>query len=712
VISTILRFRSFMRQYRLRLAAGGLLTLANALLALAQPWPLKVIVDNVLKEHPIDLPGVGFVQGWSRQELLDAAIVAYIAIILLGAVADFFGTYLMDSSGERLVSDVREAMFARMQRLSLRFHSTQRTGDLMSRVMGDIGRVQDMLVQSFSILVPNVVLLVGMMVVMFLIDWSFTLIALSISPFLFLSVYSYTNRIKGASRAARKHEGQLAARANEVLGAVRVVQAFTRERYEDERFSEQSSHTLDANLQAVRLQAQFSPLIDILAGTGTAAVLWVGTNRVLSGQLSLGTLLVFLSYVNSLYKPMRQLSKLSYISSRGVASAERVAEILEAERDVRDLPGAHKVKKLRGRVEFDAVELAYGEQAVLHDIHLEAEPGQTIAIVGPTGAGKSSLVGLIPRFFDPRKGRVIVDGMDVRSLKLRSLRSQVAIVLQEPILFEGTIYDNIAYGSRRKASQANVMAAGKAALVEDFVQHLPDGYDTVIGERGGTLSGGERQRVSIARALVRDAPILILDEPTSSLDPASEQLLMQALRNLMAGRTAFVIAHRMTTIASADEVIVLDRGRIVERGTHARLNGLSDGLYRSFVDLQFGAVQAAASDTTEPRDARNEWRKRLENYVVSGQREQQQGDDRHARPARAASAGAERHLQLVSTMEGYVLVERDGPPPPLGAGVDPPELTGSFVVTKLGPSPLPRDLRVCAYLEPVAGTNHSGTSAR
>ena len=604
MIWTIVRFRGFLLPYRLKLATGTVLTLGSTLFALAQPWPLKVIIDSVLKNQPLQVPGLPFVGGWSRYELLNAAILAYIAILVLGALFDFAGTYLMDSSGERLVSDIREAAFARLQRLSLRFHNSQRTGDLISRLMSDIGRVQDMLVQSFSTLVPNVAMLVGMVAVMLWIDWSFTLIALAVSPFLLLSVYRYTGRIRTASKHARRREGQLAARATEVLGAVPVVQAFARESYEDERFSEQSSRTLAANLEAVRLQAQFSPLVDVLAGLGTAAVLWVGTRRVLSGELSLGTLLVFMTYVGSFYKPMRQLSKLSYISSRGVASAERLSEILEATVDVGDLPGAMPVAGLRGAVRFERVELAYGDDAVLHDVDFAVEPGEMVAIVGPTGAGKSSLVSLIPRFFDPRQGRVLLDERDVRTIQLRSLRSQIAMVLQEPILFEGTIRENIAYG-RPGATDDAVLAASRAALVDDFARRLRDGYDTVIGERGSTLSGGERQRISIARALVRDAPILILDEPTSGLDPASEHMLVEALSNLIEGRTTFVIAHRMSTILSAHRVLVLDRGRIVEQGTHSSLVQLPNGLYRSFLELQLHArptpAMAVAAGAGTPR---------------------------------------------------------------------------------------------------------------
>ncbi|HYY33394.1 MAG TPA: ABC transporter ATP-binding protein [Gaiellaceae bacterium] len=596
MIWTILRFRSFLGGYATRLSTGAALSLTSAFLALAQPWPLKVIVDSVLRQKPVDIPGLSFTNGWSRTELLDAAIAAYVAIILIGALFDYLGTYLMDSSGVRMVADVREALFARLQRLSLRFHGKQRTGDLITRIVNDISRVQDMLVQWFSVLVPNVALLVGMTVVMFLIDWQFTLIALAVGPPLFLVVYRYKTRIKGASRRARKLEGVLASRAGEVLGAVRLVQSFTREDFEDERFSKESSSTAAANLEATRLQAQFSPLVDVIAGAGTAVVLFVGTHRVLSGQLSLGLLLVFLSYLNSLYKPMRQLSKLAYVSSKGLASAERVTEVLEAEPDVCDAPGAEPAPPLEGRVTFAGVEFAYVPgQPVLRDIELTAAAGEVVALVGPTGAGKSTLAGLIPRFFDPQKGQVAVDGADVRTLRLQSLRAQIAIVPQEPIVFEGTIFDNIAYG-RPEASEPEVLAAAEAALVDEFVRRLPESYDTLVGERGASLSGGERQRISIARALVREAPIVILDEPTSALDPRSERLLVEALENLLGGRTAFVIAHRMSTITAADKVIVLDHGRIVESGTHMELMRIRGGLYRSFWAFQRGTAKETWAD--------------------------------------------------------------------------------------------------------------------
>ena len=586
MISVLYRFRGFLRPYSGRLAGGVVFTLGSSLFALAQPWPLKVIVDSVLRDKPAHVPGFSFGAGWSKNELLYVSIGAFLAIVVLGALFDYFGTYLMDGSGVRIVADIREALFSRVQRLSLRFHATQRTGDLITRVMSDITRLQDMLIQWFSVLVPNVAFLVGMIVVMFWIDWQFTLIALVVVPPLAAIAFGYRSRIKNASRRARKSEGLLAARAGEVLSGVFVVQAFTREESEDERFSRSSSSTLAANLEATRLQAQFGPLVDVVAGVGIAIVLFVGTRQVLSGELSLGLLLVFVSYVGSLYKPMRQLSKLAYTTSKGLVSAERVSEVLAADEEVRDTTDAVPAPRLSGRVQFDDVRFAYEDgRPVLQDIDIEIEPGALVALVGPTGAGKSTLVSLIPRFFDPQRGSVLLDGRDVRTLQLASVRAQIAIVPQEPMLFEGTIFDNIAYG-REGATEEEVLRAAEAALVADFVRRLPDGWETTVSERGATLSGGERQRISIARALVRDAPILILDEPTSALDPQSEQLLLEALRNLIIGRTTFVIAHRMTTVEGADRVLVVEGGRIVEQGTHEELMLIPGGLYRSFLERQ------------------------------------------------------------------------------------------------------------------------------
>jgi ABC-type multidrug transport system fused ATPase/permease subunit len=585
MIRTILQFRGFLRPYRLRLVAGSVSTLLGTLLALAQPWPLKVIIDSVIHHHRLRLPGTSFLDGAAPNTILDFAIGAFLLIVVLNAFLDYFANAMLGSAGQHATTDIRELLFARLQRLSLRFHSAQPTGDLVVRGISDVSRLQDTMVQTFTTLLPNVAFLVGVAVVMVIVDWSFALIAIVISPLLFLVALRYTPRIRRAAKRARHQEGQMAAHAGEVLGAIRVVQAFTREDFEDQRFSGESSQTLAANLEAVQLRARFGPMVDVVVGLATAAAMYIGTQRVLSGRLSLGLLVVYLSYLASLFRPIRQLSKLSYVTGPGIASAERIAQVLEAEADVRDLPDARPAPGLHGRVVFDQVEFAYTQTPVLHDISLTAEPGEVVALVGPTGAGKSTLVSLIPRFFDPQHGSVSIDGFDVRAMTLQSLRSQVAVVLQEPIVFDASVYDNIAYG-RPGATDAEVFGAARAALVDEFARDLPRGYDTRLGERGTSLSGGERQRISIARALVRNAPILILDEPTSALDPASERKLLLALKNLMAGRTTLVIAHRMSTVSGAHQVLVLDHGRIVERGSHERLMRVPMGLYRSYLEAQ------------------------------------------------------------------------------------------------------------------------------
>jgi ATP-binding cassette, subfamily B, bacterial len=594
--STLWSFRHFLRPYRVSLTAGFLFTLAGALMALAQPWPLKVIIDSVIHHRRLRLPGTSFLDGAPPNTILEFAIGAFLGIIVLGALLDYVSNLALGAAGQRTTADIREALFARLQRLSLRFHSTQRTGDLVVRAISDVTRVQDMLVQTFTTLLPNVAFLLGVAIIMLIVDWSFALIALAISPILLLVAVRYTPRIRSAAKRARHQEGNLAAHAGEVIGAIRVVQAFTREDYEDHRFSDESSQTLAANLETVRLRAQFGPLVDVVMGVGTAVAMFIGTQRVLSGRLSLGLLVVYLSYLASLFRPLRQLAKLSSVSSVGIVSAERISQVLKAEVDVGDDPAARPVLGLVGRVVFDHVEFAYGQNPVLHDICLTAERGEVVALVGPTGAGKSTLVSLIPRFYDPQRGSVSIDGLDVRAMTLQSLRSQVAVVLQEPLVFDASIYDNIAYG-RPGATDAEVLGAARAALVDEFARDLPRGYDTRLGERGASLSGGERQRISIARALVRNAPILILDEPTSALDPGSERKLLLALKNLMAGRTTFVIAHRMSTVSGANHVLVLDHGRIVERGSHEELIRVPMGLYRSYLEAQVG--QAPGRRETE-----------------------------------------------------------------------------------------------------------------
>ena len=571
MIHVLIRFRRYMRPFQRVLAAGCVLAVVDVALGLAQPWPLKVIVDNVLKAHGRgDSTVTGFWFEASPRTILAFAVVLLVVVVASAGLADYWSTWFMESAGQRVGNKVREAVFAHLQRLSLRYHGKHSVGDLTARVTADVDRVQDLLVQVFSVLVPNVLLLIGMVTVMAFVDPVFTALALAVSPPLIFAIYRSANGMKQASRRARHHDGAIAAAATEHLGAIQVVQGFSLEYATSQHFETLNQASLDAYLEAARHSARFGPMVDFAAAISTAVVLWFGANQVLSHQMSLGVLLVFVAYVGSMYKPVRALSKLGYVFGRGIACAERLDAILREEPDVVDRPGAQHITRVRGAVAFEHVSYSYGRGPVLQDVSLTAQEGEVLAIVGPTGAGKSTLMSLIPRFFDPDEGRVCVGGIDVRDFTVSSLREQVALVLQDSVLFRGTIWDNIALG-RIDATPSDVLAAATHALVDEFAERLPDGLHTTVGERGASLSGGQRQRIAIARAIVRDAPILLLDEPTSALDAGSEALVVEALQNLMQGRTTIVIAHRLSTVRHADRIVVLAGGRIVEVGTHDQL---------------------------------------------------------------------------------------------------------------------------------------------
>jgi ATP-binding cassette, subfamily B, bacterial len=582
MVRSFCRFRTALRPYRFPLLIGTLLVLLVAAANVAAPWPLKVIVDNVLKNKPVDSgPGeiLSLLAGPDPERLLAVAIVALLVIVAVSALAEYLSTFVLDGIGERLIADLREAIFAHLQRQSLAFHDRQRVGDLTTRITSDVNYVQAMLIATLSVLLPNVILITGMVTVMFVVDAQFALVALATVPFLAVLVWTYTRRIKRASKMARKKESELASVASETLSSMRVVQAYTREGRHYERFHTHTHERLRAGLDAIRMQAKLSPSVDVITACGTAVILWFGVRKVLAGEMSLGLLLVFLAYLSQLYRPIRNLSKLSLVISRGLASTERVYELLSVDAQVADRPDAAPAPRLRGAVSLQAVTFGYElEQPVLHDVSIEAEPGETIALAGPTGAGKSTIVSLIPRFYDPWDGEVVIDGEDARTYTLASLRSQVALVLQDSILFYGSIFDNIAYGAENPTTD-QVLEAAEVARVDEFVRNLPDGYDTVVSERGTTLSGGQRQRIAIARAIVRDAPIVILDEPTSGLDAVSERYVLAGLKALTEGRTVFVVAHRLSTLRSADRVYVVEQGRITQTGTHAKLTQ-DKGLYR------------------------------------------------------------------------------------------------------------------------------------
>ena len=561
------RFRQFIRAYWLSLVGGALLVILGTIVDLVRPWPLKVIADGAISHQPQHNWLANAIAGStsSPQTILLRALIAVTILVGLSSALAFVSEFLMNRAGQRIMMDIRGQLYAHIHRMSLAYHDRQRVGDLTSRVTTDIDRLQDMLVAIFDTLIPNLLTLLGLAIVMLLLDPGFGLLALSIAPLLFLVTYQFTLRIKQAARRSRAADAGVASLASETLAAVRAIQAFSREEHEDQRFAVRNHESFAAGVDAIRLRAAFSPLIDLVSLVGTLLILYVGTRRVLDGKMTLGLLLVFLSYLNSLYRPMRALSKLAYVISRGTASAERVAEVLEADHRLPERPQARSMARAQGGIEFRNVTFRYqaDRDPVWRDVSVKIESGERVGIVGPTGAGKSTFVSLIPRFYDPDAGMVLIDGVDVRDLRLESVRRQASFVLQEPILFFGTILDNIRYGDP-EAPMRRVWEVAEAANVTEFLQALPEGIDTVIGERGATLSGGQRQRIAIARAMLRDAPILILDEPTTGLDGAAEQLVLDGLRRLAEGRTTLVISHQTAPLVGVHRMLSVRDGTIVE----------------------------------------------------------------------------------------------------------------------------------------------------
>jgi subfamily B ATP-binding cassette protein MsbA len=581
----------------------GLLAIAGESIAdILQPWPLKVVLDNVISRktaHGWLTNVIDRTIGTNAMRVLLAACVAVMVIALMDAVCTYGEKWVTTTVGQWVSHDLRRALYARVQRLSLSYHDQSKTGDLISRVTDDIDAIQTFIVSGLLSIVVDIATIVGMIGVMFYLSWQLTLIAMTVVPVLFTIVYVYTRKVKKYSRAVRKQEGKMISVVQEVLGSIRVVKAFAQENYEIHRLEGESLETVEAALKARRLKARLVPLVSIVTGVGTALVLYFGGRQAVTNVVVAaggGTIVVFLAYIRNMYKPMQDISKIMDSYSKADVGYERIKEVIEVEDEMRDAPDARIAPRLRGDIHFEDVSFRYNsDQPILSDINLHVKAGTTVAIVGPTGSGKTTLVNLVPRFYDVSTGVVKVDGIDVRKLKQRSLREQISLVLQDTVLFSGTIWENIAYG-RPEASSAEIVRAAETANAAEFIDKLPRKYDTVVGERGLTLSGGQRQRIAIARAIIRNSPILILDEPSSGLDAASEQLVFEALDRLMENKTSIVIAHRLSTIRKASCIFVLKDGRIVEQGTHDELIAHGDGLYRQLHDIQF-------QETPEPMPA-------------------------------------------------------------------------------------------------------------
>jgi len=590
--------RPFWKQFCAAVFAMGL----GALVSVCQPWPLKIVIDRVLSHKPTRLP---FLDAWldsaqlSEMAILFGACAATLLIAVVTGLLTYYFTRAMGDVAQHFVFAIRRDLFAHMQRLSLRFHDQQRTGDLITRLTTDTQAIQEMIAEGIITLGTNACVLVGMLVVMFWLSWKFALVSLSVAPLLFLTVFRFKRRIKFASRQASASTGQLASLAQETLASIRIVQGLAQEEQQSERFHARSARHHQAYLDIVRYQARMAPVVDVFAATGLTLVMWYGATRVLAGELTTGDLVLFFVYITNLYNPIKGLARSSVRFSKASVGAERIAEVMSARSDVTDREGARAVSGLKGDIEFRDVSFEYeAGRPVLSHINFAIKPGEKVAIVGATGAGKSTLVSLIPRFYDPIEGEVRIDGEDIRNYTLQSLREQISLVLQDQLLFSGTVRENIAFGCPR-ASDEEIVAAAVAANADEFIQQLPDGYETLVAERATTLSGGQKQRIAIARAILRNAPIILLDEPTTGLDANAEDLVMQGLARLLKGRTAIVIAHRLTTVSRADSILVLDKGEIVERGTHEKLVAMG-GRYAEFYELQFrGQVPVEAGQSRQ-----------------------------------------------------------------------------------------------------------------
>jgi ATP-binding cassette subfamily B protein len=585
-----LRLSALLKPHVGPLLLGFIAVLGEGLANLLQPWPLKVVLDDVLRSresHATVVRWLSQLGGTDKTAILNFACAAVLGISLLDAVSSYFEKYFTTSVAQWIGYDLRRTVYLHIQKLSLAFHDQSRTGDLISRVTSDIDSIQSFITQGLLGVLVNLITLLGMIGVMFYLNWRFTLIALSVAPPLFVIVYSYTRRIKKASRAVRKKEGEITSVVQEVLSSIRVVKAFAREDYEVKRLEEEGLEGVEIALRARSLKAKLTPIVDVVVAIGTCLVLWFGARLVLRGSLSAGALVVFVLYLGKMYKPMQELSKMTDTYSKAVVGYERVQEIFETERDVKDARTAVRARRFKGKIEFEHVSFYYTpESPILKDVSFEIEAGKVAALVGPTGAGKTSIISLVARFYDPISGAVKIDGRDIRGFQQKSLRQQISFVLQETMLFHAPVWQNVAYG-KPEASRDEIIQAAELANASEFIDKLSEGYDTVLGERGMTLSGGQRQRIAIARAVIRNTPILILDEPTSGLDSASEHLVFEALDRLMQNKTTIVIAHRLSTVRRADVIFVIEDGQIVEKGKHEQLLA-NRGLYSELYDLQFG----------------------------------------------------------------------------------------------------------------------------
>jgi ABC-type multidrug transport system fused ATPase/permease subunit len=590
--------RSLVRPYRLSLALVLSAMLVETLMSLASPWPLKLVLDNVVGNerlpHGFSAFLVSTLGGAGKTQIALLAGLAIVLIAVLGSAASYVDSYYSETVAQNVAHDLRMRTYHHLQRLSLSYYDKHRVSASLSTLTSDIDTIQGFASSGTLDILIDLLTVSGMLLLMFWLNWKFALVAAAVAPFLIWFVSRFKRSIKNATKVVRQNESEIVAVEMHGLESQRVVEAFGAQDLEERRLKDASCATVQSALRARKIKSMLSPVVALTVAATTALVLWRGAGLVVAGAMTAGDLTVFLSYLSRFFKPVQDLAKMSNGIAQVAVATERVQAILETDEVIPERPNARPATFRRGDIEFEHVGFRYDADApVLTDVNFRIEPGQFVGIVGPTGSGKSTIISLIPRFYDPTQGRVLADGVDVKEYQLQSLREHFGFVLQDTVLFRGTVAENIAYG-RPTATAAEIVQAAQLANAEEFIARMPQGYSTLVGDRGLTLSGGQRQRIGIARALIRNSPVLILDEPTAALDVEAEERVMEALGRLMKGRTVIMIAHRLATLESADNIIVLKGGVVAEQGTHTYLLS-RNGVYAALHALQSGVHSAGAA---------------------------------------------------------------------------------------------------------------------
>lgn len=565
---------AFIKPYKMRLALGVVCMIVAALGYLVVPWLIRNVVDGVLQNKDLGL--------------LTLIVIAILIIFLIRGFATYGQNYMMAYVGQRVVIDIRETLFKHLQRLDQAYFDTRKTGVIMSNITSDVGALQQAIVDNLISFMTEGVTLVGSLVFMFYLDWKLSLLTLIIVPVVLGLTNVFGKRLRSAGHEVQGRTADITAFLQEVISGARVIRSFARESFEFKRFEKENKNNFDAAMKATKLTAIMGPMVEFSAAIAVVVILWYGGYSVVQGYITAGSLIAFLIYAINLANPVKRLTQVYGNIQKALAAGDRVIDILETQPHVKELPTAKTMDHVKGEVHFDNVQFSYdAENLALKGVTLHVKPGQTVAIVGPSGAGKSTIANLLPRFYDVTGGSIRIDGMDIREATFTSLRENIGLVPQDTMLFNASVRDNILYG-RLDATEEEVLAAAKAANAIEFIEKLPQGFDTMVGERGNSLSGGQRQRIAIARAILKNPSILILDEATSALDTESEKIVQEALERLMKGRTALVIAHRLSTVQHADHIVVLQQGSVVEEGTHDELLALQ-GLYSHLYTVQFSA---------------------------------------------------------------------------------------------------------------------------